>query len=165
MPGDEEPEHWCRESQGPRAIAMKPSHMFQRWSIWLVPTQQSALALHYQNLIRNRLYFPFRVIKRNEGNVLSHKAQGAREKKLRRIKWGGNKSVKCSGENSWQGRHCGGKPTPFLQRQLWVPEGKEGCLQCCSHWVPILDGSSTHPWAGSPISFYHPLQSVWLFFP
>lgn len=30
---------------------------------------------------------------------------------------GGNKSVKCSGGNSWQGRHCGGKPTPFLQRQ------------------------------------------------
>lgn len=31
-------------------------------------------------LIRNRLYFPFRVIKRNEGNVLSHKAHGARKK-------------------------------------------------------------------------------------
>lgn len=24
--------------------------------------------------------------------------------------------MKCSGGNSWQGRHCGGKPTPFLQR-------------------------------------------------
>lgn len=68
-------------------------------------------------LIRNRLYFPFTVIKgMREINVQSHKARGAREKPDGRMKCRGNKTVRCSGGNSWQGRCYGGKPTPSLQR-------------------------------------------------
>lgn len=42
------------------------------------------------------------------------------------MKWRGNKSVKCSGGNSWQGRRCGGKPTPSLQRQPLSARGQGG---------------------------------------
>lgn len=45
------------------------------------------------------------------------------------MKWGGNRSVKCSGGNSWQGRHCGGKPTPSLRRQ---PECLRRKMGVCS---------------------------------
>jgi len=47
------------------------------------------------------------------------------------MKWEGNKSVNCSGGNSWQGRHCGGKPTPSLQRQpvsAWRQGGMSAVL-------------------------------------